>query len=172
MAVDDFWRKHYEWMNDDQWECFLMLCDLYRGPHHVRGKVKACGVNGIEINTRLGSFSTFDFNDLTRAVIMAHDRLIRFEIMPSGPGLLKLQFHRRHQREGMMHERHPTIEEAIVDQRGTDRQAIRKAIELEQAATRLRAIREAWDAAGGIPDTADEIVTLDHLIRMETGCDQ
>lgn len=120
MTVHSFWRQHYDWMTDDQWQCFLMLCDIYRGPHHVQGKVKPAGT-GIELNTRLGSFATFDFNDLTRAVIMAHDRMIRFEIMPSGPGLLKLHLHKRHQREGRMFERHPTIEEAIADCRGIKR---------------------------------------------------
>lgn len=111
--VDNFWRKHYDWMTDDQWECFEMLCDLFYGVHHIQGKIKPCG-KGIEINTRASNWAaSFDFNGLTRAVVMAHDRMIRFEIEPSGPGLLKLCLHKRHKREGAMHERHPTMEQAI-----------------------------------------------------------
>jgi hypothetical protein len=111
-------EKQYPWMSEDQFECFLMLCDLFRGAHHLRGAVKPCG-QGIETNQRYGNFATFDYNNLTRAVVMAHDRCIRFEIEPSGPGLLKLSLHKRHTREGQMHERHPTLEEHIASIRGT-----------------------------------------------------
>lgn len=108
----------YNWMTEDQWECFEMLCDLCKGSHHVGGKVKPCGV-GIEINIRYGFHaSTFDYNGLTEAVILAHDRCIRFEIEPSGPGMMKLKFHKRHYREGRMDERHPTLEDAITQIRG------------------------------------------------------
>lgn len=110
----DYYRKHYDWMSDDQFECFEMLCSLFHGAHHVFGSIKPHG-SGIENNTRQSGFSTFDFAYLTRAVIMAHDRMIRFTIQPSGPGMLKLVLHKRHKREGQMHERHPTIEKAIED---------------------------------------------------------
>lgn len=106
-----------EWMSDDQWECYKMLADIFLGFHHITGKLHNYG-RGIALNTRSGSFATFDFADLTRAVIMAHDRMIRFAIEPSGPGMLKLVLHKRHKREGRMYERHPTIEQAIADLRG------------------------------------------------------
>lgn len=118
--TDEEWDKKcreekYSWMSDNQWECYTMLCDLVGGSHHIYGgKIQPAG-NGILINIRNHGWSTFDFNLLTRAVIMAHDRMIRLEINPSGPGLLKLIFHKRQGREGMMHERHPTIEQAIID---------------------------------------------------------
>lgn len=106
-------RRHYPWMTDDQCECYSMLCDLFSGEHHVSGKLHEWGT-GIALNTyQVGAFSTFDFDKLTRAVLMAHDRMIRFSIEPSGPGMLKLTFFKRHTRDGRMCERHPTIEEAI-----------------------------------------------------------
>lgn len=112
MSEYDAYRK--DWMSDDQWECYQMLADLYRGFHHITGKLHDSG-KGIRLNTtQVGAFATFDFDILTRAVIMAHDRMIRFEICPSGPGMLGLEFHKRHTREGRMYERHPTIEEAIA----------------------------------------------------------
>lgn len=118
MSYEWYRQNTHSWMNDDQFECFKMLCDLFYGAHHVGGIVKPCGKSGIENNTRYtGSFGTYDFNALTRAVIMAHDRCIRFSIESSGPGMLKLRFHKRHLREGQMHERHPTIEQAISDLR-------------------------------------------------------
>jgi len=111
--------ERFPWMNDDQWECYRMLCALYGGDHHVFGIVREDGRTGININTRqTGSMATFDFCMLTRAVLMAHDRCIRFSIEPSGPGMLRLCLHKRHLREGRMHERHPTMEEHIQILRG------------------------------------------------------
>lgn len=115
MSESERYRK--DWMTDDQWECYLMLSDLFRGFHHVTGKLHNWG-GGIKLNaTQVGAFATFDFDILTRAVIMAHDRMIRFEIVPSGPRMLGLILHKRHHREGAMHERHPTIECAIKTSR-------------------------------------------------------
>lgn len=116
------WHKDndYKWMNDEQWECFEMLCDLCRGAHHIGGKVKPWG-KGIAVNIRYGfNAATYDFSGLTEAVIMAHDRCIRFEIEPSGPGMLRLVFHKRDGREGEMWQRHPTLEQAIANLRTTN----------------------------------------------------
>ena len=118
-VVDDYEHerkiiaKRYPWMNEDQAECYFMLCDLYGGDHHVYGKVKDGGVGGITVCTGNGRFSTFDFDLLTKAVLMAHNRMIRFEICPANGTLLRLHFSKRHVREGRMHKRHPTIQEAI-----------------------------------------------------------
>lgn len=102
-----------DWMSDDQYECYEFLADIFLGFHHIHGKLHEWG-DGIKLNTsQTGSFATFDFDGLTRAVVMAHDRMIRFCIEPSGPGMLGLVCHKRHKREGRMSERHPTIEQAI-----------------------------------------------------------
>ena len=112
--------KRLDWMSDDQWECYQMLGDLFFGFHHVTGKLHKWGT-GIRLNTRnVDSFATFDFDRLTRAVVMAHDRMIRLEICPSGPGMLGITLFKRHAREGRMHQRHPTIEEAISVIRGVN----------------------------------------------------
>ena len=105
-----------DWMTGDQYECYELLADLYGGVHHIYGEPKECG-RGLELKTAPHNLATFDFNALTRAVFMAHDRMIRIEIAPSGPGLVKLRLHKRHKREGRMHERHPTIEQALADYR-------------------------------------------------------
>ena len=100
-------------MSDDQRECFKLVCDLVYGEHHVCGKVHECGV-GIRWNaTNLcGKLSTFDFDYLTRLVVMAHDRCIRVEVDSRSPTILAITLHKRHKREGRMYERHPTMEEA------------------------------------------------------------
>jgi hypothetical protein len=113
--MNDFYKEHYSWMTSDQWECFQMLCDIFYGAHHVYGKIQASGKSGIFINAKNASnhFATFDYCNMTRAVVMAHDRCIRFAIEPSKSGMLKLVFHKRHTREGDISERHPTLAEAI-----------------------------------------------------------
>lgn len=113
----------YAWMNEAQRECYEMLSDLCFGENHIGGKVVPCGDSGIQISLRSGfSAATFDFNGLTRAVVMAHDRCIRFEIYPSAPKSLGLRLHKRSGRDGRMHERHPTLESAVKDIRGYGRQ--------------------------------------------------
>jgi len=113
-------EKYYrqEWMSDDQWEATQFIADLMHGFHHVSGKFKPCG-QGIEMNTRHARLATFDYDGLTRAVVMAHDRCIRFEVSPSGPGMICLLVHKRHSREGSMFERHPTLEEHVAQIRSS-----------------------------------------------------
>jgi len=113
-------EKYYRqsWMNDEQWECAQFLADFYGGWHHVHGKVKDASPTGIHINTRhISQFATYDFDGLTRLVVMAHDRAIRVQVGPSGPGMLELMFHKR-TREGDSFRRHPTLEDAISRLRG------------------------------------------------------
>ncbi len=111
--------KHHraKWMTDDQWECAQLFRDLFYGWHHLDGVVKEFG-SGVSINTYGGRLGTFDYDGLTRLVLMAHDRMIRAYIAQGGPGRVKIILHKRHTREGSIIERHPTIEEAIAKFRG------------------------------------------------------
>lgn len=105
------------WMTDDQWECAQMIRDLFRGFHHVSGKIKP-NRGGVEVSVYDERWAaTFDTDGLTRAVVMAHDRMIRFQIASSSPKRLKLYLDKR-TREGDLYSRHPTIEEAIASARG------------------------------------------------------
>lgn len=107
-------EKYYRepWMTLDQWECALMFADVVGGFHHVRGKFKPHG-SGIKINCYSSGWATFDFDRLTRIVMLAHDRMIRVEVVPSGPRMIGFNLWKRHEREGSMSERHPTLEQAI-----------------------------------------------------------
>jgi len=102
----------YEWMTEDQRDCYRMLCDLYDWPHHLPyPNVKPCE-EGIAISVSAG-VATYDVGLLTRAVFMAHDRGIRLEIGSSGPGLIELILHRRRRRTGPTWDRHPDLDEAV-----------------------------------------------------------
>lgn len=110
---DDFYRE--KWMTDDQWECAKLLADLFYGFNHITGTIKK-DWEGIKVAVDTGNWAaTFDFDGLTRAVVMAHDRMIRVEIRPAGPHRIKLLLQKRHVREGKMRDRHPTLEDAVAD---------------------------------------------------------
>lgn len=106
-------RTYWAWMSDDQWECALMLSDLYGGFHHMNCRIVREWGDGIAYS-HYGQLSTFDFSSLTHLVKMAHDRCIRATIGPSGPGMIRIILHKRHAREGRMDERHPTWEQIKV----------------------------------------------------------
>lgn len=110
MSDEDVYRK--DWMSDGQWACANFLAAFFRGWHHVPTKIKECG-KGIEINFRPHGMATYDFDNLTRLVLMAHDKMVRVDIQGSGPSMIKLMLHKRDSREGSMYERHPTIEDVL-----------------------------------------------------------
>jgi hypothetical protein len=104
-------------MTEDQRACYEMLAEVVGGKHHIYYEVKPWG-DGIATSIIQG-WATFDFNQLTRAVVLAHDRMVRVEIGASGPCMVRLILHKRHKRAlGPMYDRHPAIEDAIRHIRG------------------------------------------------------
>lgn len=105
--------KDYSWCTDDQWECCKLLFDLV-GDNHLFSAIKAWGT-GISYKTG-EDFSTFDFDLMTIAVFMAHDRCIRISIRHASKGMINICLWKR-QREGVFSRRHPTIETALGEYR-------------------------------------------------------
>ena len=58
------------------------------------------------------SLASYDFNDLTRLVFMAHHFCVRVEVHAIANNLLGIMFHPR-VRSGAVFERHPTLREAV-----------------------------------------------------------
>jgi len=56
-----------------------------------------------------GELATWDFNKLTRLVVLCHDKCVRLSISGASNNFLRLMFHKR-EREGGFSERHPTLE--------------------------------------------------------------
>lgn len=110
------WFNEYrlDWQSDDQWLCNLFLQRIFKGFHHIPAQTKPYG-SGIEINFKPCYMSTFDNSMLTNLVILSHDWGIRSEIKGSGCGLIKLCLWKRKNRDGDIYERHPTIEQAIIN---------------------------------------------------------
>lgn len=103
-------------MTPAQVECFDLLCDVFHGEHHAP-EVRAFG-RGIRGSVYAGQMATYDFNYLTRLVILAHDRCIRAELVAGAPGRVGVALFKRHGRPGDIMSSHPTIEKAIADCRG------------------------------------------------------
>jgi len=103
-------------MTPDQKECYELLCDLWNGEHHLPGDIYEFG-NGIAINS-FHSMSTYDFSDLTKFVVLCHDRCVRGEIFPLAPRYLRIALHKRHTRDGSIFEKHPTLEKMTELLRG------------------------------------------------------
>lgn len=99
----------------DQLICLDMLCDWARGEHHLPNRIYADG-QGVKINW-YGDLSSYDFDCLTRLVILAHQYAIRVEIGSSGPRMVSIRAHRRYHRgpteERKICEHHPSLDDLI-----------------------------------------------------------
>lgn len=93
-------------------EATAFFAEFYGGEHHLpRGGVKDWG-NGWCVHHDQGDLATYDFNKLTKLVIMAHDQCIRVSIQPHAFKTMRIAIWKR-KREGTVSERHPTLEQAI-----------------------------------------------------------
>lgn len=100
-----------EW-TDDQLLASYALCIVQKGYHHL-GKIKADGRTGV-VSSIYGNASTFDYDTLTRIVLVAHQMGVRMSVGSSGPRMIKLTAHARHssdETEGELSfaERHPSL---------------------------------------------------------------
>lgn len=95
-----------------------MFGGLYHLPHRTYERPDWSNPDYIEvlIDSRLASMATYDFNQLTRLVIMCHDQALRCGIQARTFNVLLLTFSPR-QREGDQSHGHPTIEQAIASLR-------------------------------------------------------
>lgn len=93
----------------------LLIAGLNTGPWNVPVKWERVDWSfggGVRFTLRRGSLATFDFDHLTRLVILAHDRCIRVSVEPRSFQYLAICMWPRKE-AGALHDRHPTIEEAI-----------------------------------------------------------
>ncbi len=79
--------------------------EFYRGKHHFPGELQECGT-GWSMNHR-GDLATWDFNGLTRLVVMAHHEAIRVSILPCRHDMVRIAIHPRS--EGWRAQEHPPL---------------------------------------------------------------
>lgn len=101
--TDDYFPKE---------EAIEFLSQVYFGKHHIpdRGKLERWGYGWKYKDS--STYATFDFDKLTRLVLLAHKYAIRVQIFPCNMQYLNISIHKR-EREGQITERHPTIHQAI-----------------------------------------------------------
>lgn len=101
---------NYNHLTHDEAEKFFS--EFYGGAHHIPGhKVHEFGY-GYMVKHDREDLATYDFDQLTRLVLMAHRDCYRAAVENHGPRAMKIMIWKR-KRTGSMSERHPTIEQAI-----------------------------------------------------------
>lgn len=107
-------RHTNETFSDDQLLCLFVLGVFAQGFHHLP-PVKREGAYAISIQWR-GDLSTFDYDGLTRLVLLAHQWSVRVSIKQGGPGSVKVFVSRRQPCDDdskSLFERHPTLDGLI-----------------------------------------------------------
>lgn len=91
-----------------------LLGHLFKGLYHIDTEaIKADWSSDHHIKVSFaGELATWDANQLTELVVMAHDAAIRVSVRPYGPRNLLLLFHPR-KRNGGTFERHPSLEDHV-----------------------------------------------------------
>ena len=98
-----------------------VLSDTFRGINHCGPIRKHYEGGEFEMweTSKYGGMSSFDFDELTRLVISAHDNCVRVEVCQGPPRGVKIRLWPRFTREGSTTQRHPEIEEAVLKFRGS-----------------------------------------------------
>ena len=93
-----------------------LLGDCFLGIYHLNytslGKVEWDNQRWIEVTVR-HIMATVDGDELTRLVVLSHDRLLRVEMRGIGPGYIRLSFNQRDTRKGTLMERVPMLEDHV-----------------------------------------------------------
>lgn len=99
-----------------------LLGDVFLGIYHMDTsllkKVDWTDKYYIIVPIWSSALSTVDNNELTRLVVLAHDRMMRVDVMPHAFRYMKLGISQRTVREGDLSERCPTMERHIQIIRG------------------------------------------------------
>lgn len=95
-----------------------ILCVAFRtGVYNLAvnwNKVKWQFGSGIRFTVCTSGLATYDSDELTNLVLLAHRECIRISISAAAPKYLYIEMHPRTSRDGSMFQRHPTIETAIA----------------------------------------------------------
>lgn len=83
----------------------------FGGWHHV-GDPKRCGT-GVKFST-YGGLATFDFNQLTKLVLISHAVRVRAEIGQGGPRQLNVYLHPRIDKPDSWSDHHPSLADLVA----------------------------------------------------------
>lgn len=139
----------------DQLRCWNALSWVVGGDHHFDGPVYECG-KGIAVS-HFGGVDTFDGDEMTRLVLVAHADLVRISVVNGGPQQVKLEAHPRKE-SGSLYERHPSLDDLIA-----------AAVKIGKHDHPLQAIAQRLsEHLGRTVETADVVAAVDELIKELT----
>lgn len=96
-------------------EATEFFAKFYNGEHHIPDREPKPFGLGWSVKHNRGDLATFDFNQLTKLVVMGHDKCIRVSV----EGVKSSREHAvliciwKRERDGSMYERHPILEDHI-----------------------------------------------------------
>lgn len=95
---------------------------LYRGEHHIPNRLRDDGRGVWSVSHYAGTtgLSTFDADELTRLVFLAHDRSVRAWLTAGGPGRIRISIQARDAEVDSVSDGHPSVEEALEKFRSRD----------------------------------------------------
>lgn len=107
------WRANED-TNSAQLNVIKVLGWWRKGTHHFYGTVEPCGPDGVALTTRI-TIASYDSDELTWLVLLAHENLVRVEVSACAPGYLKIYAHQRKQKapDDYVWDRHPNIGDLI-----------------------------------------------------------
>jgi len=93
-------------------EAVKFFAEFYGGEHHIPGDVRE-NDNGWWGVAHYGELASYDYNYLTRLVLLAHDRCIRVSVHGCNGDHVRISIWNRDPAEECIMSGHPTIEEAL-----------------------------------------------------------
>ena len=88
----------------------LFIDFVFGGRHHTSKVIDRDGFFEVKF---WQDVATWDGNIMTKMVVAAHDLGLRVNFDANGLRGLKVLLHNRKSREGMLHKRHPTLEQHL-----------------------------------------------------------
>lgn len=105
----------------DQREATAFFAAFYRGESHIVNPVKPYGLGWRTVHhIGVDGLSTFDYDMLTRLVLLAHDRCVRVSLYPRDRQNVYIVIVGKVRGSGTLVTDHPTIEEAVAKFRTED----------------------------------------------------
>jgi hypothetical protein len=99
-------------MDTSQLQAKIFFSAFYLGAHHIpKSGLKPIGEGWYVSHP--ADLATFDADDLTRLVFLAHDMCFRVSVQPGGALRVKICIWKRAGRTGRMYQRHPDINKAL-----------------------------------------------------------
>lgn len=94
-----------------------LLGELFRGIYNMNQKhLRETAWDKediIQVHVAFADWSTYDFDNLTRLVFLAHHRALRVEMRPMAKSHMRLRFSQRQRLDRAFYEYHPGLQEAV-----------------------------------------------------------